>query len=302
VLRAEGESFVAARAELERTSDQPIYLGAAQSLVFTEDFAKTGIDEYILRFRQLPEYRKTIFVALTPENPEEFLNVKTENTPSVGFAVNNMITHLDASGESFHFNMANLLATYSSPNKCFLLHTFGIEKDKIRIIGYSVFDGGTYIGFIPVTETKGIVMLKARSPKFRFVVPYSGGTVSVIIDKSNKQVKASYKDGNIVFDIGFFIRTQQLYPNKDVKINSEQKAEIEQNLQRIILDELVKSIRQSQAFACDYLEFYTVFRITYPEEAKQIDWKQRYPDAIFNIKVTSDLDLTGNIDYSEKKQ
>jgi hypothetical protein len=51
VIKGVGKSLTEARSDLDRQLNKPIFLGAVQETIFTENFAKAGITEYIYRVR-----------------------------------------------------------------------------------------------------------------------------------------------------------------------------------------------------------------------------------------------------------
>ena len=70
-------------------------------------------------------------------------------------------------------------------------------------------------------------------------------------------------------------------------------------LEKIIEKEINDIILKSQKdFECDFLDFYNVFRIKYPDAAKDIDWNSEYSKAKFEVNAVVDLSAHGNIDYN----
>lgn len=297
-IKGEGKTFIEAREDLDRQSDQPVYLGATQSIIFTERFAYSGVEDYLIRVRQMPDYRKTLDVVVTSEDPEKLMEYQPENAPSVGFAIETTIQSLIDTGQTYHFSLGDILMTLASTNKCYLLHTIGLKTD-IAMTGYSVFDDGHCIGFIPIEQGKGILLLKSRDPKPYYSVQFIDGTASLRVWNVSRNIKPSYIDGKVVFDVSFDISSQVLSLSKSEKISEPARQDLASSLERKVMNDVSEAILTSERFGCDYLGFYTAFRITYPEQIKSMNWKEEYKKAVFNISVKAKVDLVSTVNYGE---
>jgi hypothetical protein len=94
IVQGAGENFAKARSEIDRELNKPVYLGAVQSLIMTEKMADNGIEEYAYRVRETAEYRKTMDMIITPDDPENILNFRPENSATVGFAIEDTLQNL----------------------------------------------------------------------------------------------------------------------------------------------------------------------------------------------------------------
>jgi len=108
-----------------------------------------------------------------------------------------------------------------------------------------------------------------------------------------------YKDGKVSFDVSLNIDSQVLSLSKNMKISEQTKQEIAASLERTILNDVSNAVTTAQNFGCDYLDFYTAFRIAYPNEIKGMDWKQQFQNARFNISVNAKLDIVSTVNYSD---
>lgn len=300
MVHAQGKTIVEARTNLDKQLEQPIFLGAVQTVILSEKMAKSGIAEYLIRLRQRPDYRKTVDVVVTMEEPQKLMEFKPKNQISIGFAVKSLFKSLVDTGETFHITLAMILGIMATQNDCYVLHTIGIGSN-LEMTGYSVFSKGKMMGFIPNEKGKGVVYFKTNDIRFEYELPYREGSVAVVIRNLEKNIKPKYKDAKVSFDVSFDLNAQLLYPQKGFKISESEKQQIIKNLQDMVLNELADAIRTSQQkFKCDYLNFYNSFRIAYPEEVKTMDWDKAYQKAEFRLKVSASLDLTSTIHYREE--
>ncbi len=298
VHKSEGPTFEEAREYLERKSNAPIYLGAVQCVIFTEKMAYNGIEEYIYRIRQIPEYRKTLEVVVTPEKPEDLFKANTGNKDYVGFAIEDLLETLVDEGHCIHLSLAKLFEKLASPYKCYFVPTIGLRDNELALIGYSVFYDGICKGFIPAEESEGLILLKAEKPVGTFTVPYKENSFTIETHMTQRNTDVAYENGQIIFNIEYACDATLLYLKHNVSVTEDVTREIRMELEKILLKEISDTIIRSQTeFGYDYLYFYNDFRIEYPDVAKNIDWLQQYPNVQFNIEVSADLDTTGKLDY-----
>lgn len=298
ILKSEGANYTEAREDLDRKADKPIYLGAVNTVVLTQNLAYYGIKEYMFRLRQITDYRKTVDVVITPERPEDLLNVKPEHASGVGMAIEDTLQSLVNTGQTFHMNLGDILEALASPVSCYLLATIGIRDDEIALIGYSAFDDGQCIAFIPIEQAQGIVMLKAKDPRRDYTVPCKNGHVTIHTRIRKKSIKPSFANGKISYKLHFYIDAELLYPANNIPITEEMDKQIALDLKDMMKKEVEFTIKQArEEYECDYLGFSTSFRIRYPEEFKKMDWEKEFPKAEFAIDLTIDHESVGNLDY-----
>ena len=300
ILRSEGATFTDAREDLERKSNVPIYLGADQCIVLTQKMADNGIEQYMYRLRQIPEYRKTVDVVVTSEKPEDLLNAKTQNDQQVGFSIEDTLQTLVDEGHCIHFSLAELLEALAAPNKCYFTPTIGLRDNEIALTGYSVFYGGICKGFIPAEEAEGLIIMRAENPRGTFDVPYMDNCFTVETYMTKRNINAVYENGQIIFNLEYGCDAMIQYLKKDMAVTYEVTREVRKELEKMLLKEIYDTIIKSKALGYDYLNFYNVFRIKYPDVAKSIDWLNEYPNAEFNIDIVVNLDTTGNLDYNPR--
>ena len=301
VLKSEGTDFTEAREDLDRKSSNPNYLGGDQCVILTENMAYSGIEEYMYRLRQIPDYRKTLDVVVTPEKPEDLLNANTGNKELVGFVIEDTLQTLVDSGYCVHLSLADLLEALASPYKCYFMPTIGLRDKEIALIGYSVFYGGICKGFIPIEESEGLIIMRAKNPSGTFTIPYKDNRITVETHMTKRNTDVDYIDGKITLNIKYECDAMLLYLDKNIAVTDEvtqrASADLEKTLEKEISDTILKS---QKTFGYDYLNFYNAFRIKYPDAAKNIDWLHLYPNAQFNVDVIVDLDTNGKLDYNPR--
>lgn len=298
-LKSEGKSFADARTDLDNKSNKPIYLGAVQSVILTQKMVEDGIEEYLYRLRRIPDYRKTLKVVVTKEKPEDLLNANTENNELLGFALEDLLMSSIDLGEIVAFSLTDILDIINSPNKAYFVPEVGLEDKQTIITGYTIFYHDKTIGFIPIEESKGLLIIDSDKPILREAVPYQNNQYSIEARFSKRKNEVLYQDDQIIFTLKYKCKATLWYIEHNEAVTKQKMdgiaKEFEQILEKSLQDEISKS---QDEFGCDYLKFYTFFRIKYPQLAKQLDWKEEFINVKFNVDVTVTLEMSGNINYN----
>jgi len=297
VIHGGGATFVEAREALERQSDQRIYLASVQNVIFTETILYSGIEHYLYRFRQNPEYRKRAMVAATGEKPEDLFSAASEHNTLVGLAINDTIESLVDTGQLYHFTMGDVLEALACPCKGYLIPRVSLVGQDVAADGYCVMYGGICKGYIPIDEGKFIVYVQGKAPPFHYAIPYEENSITVEIRLKKNPTKVDYRDGQIKFCLDMVCQADLLYMKDDFAMDAAAMEEIEEKLERQLTAEFRNIVHASQkVYGVDYLRFHEAFHIHYPDEYKQVDWKAAYPEAEIAVDVAVELG-GGNIDY-----
>lgn len=299
-VESHGKTIPEARENLDRQLDKQPYLSAVRTVILTEDFAKEDLVEYLYRLRADELYRKKAITVTTKEELEKLFETCNEKDLSVGFSIDDILTTLDETGESFSRTTSRLLENLSSKYTGFLIPCIALQKKETSLIGYSVVNGSKVTGFIPVEETKGLIYLKADKPKFYYVVPYEDNKLTIIASQKKRETKPSYKDGKISFDINFDFDAKLMYGDKKTPYNFDDvaNAEVTETLTEILKKQINEAVEQAQTeFKCDYIQLDDEFRIKYPAEFEKMDWEEEFQKASINVDVKVKLSGTWMMDY-----
>jgi len=299
-IKAHGKTLAEAKKNLNEKLNRQIYFSGVRAVIFTENFANQYLVEYLYRFRADENYRKKIQTVITKDDPEIMFTTIQEKEASVGFAVEGLIESLDESGMSFSRTTMRLIENISSGYTGILMSCVGLKEKEIALTGYSVIDIDKITGFIPVEESKAIVLLKADKPKLTYTVLYNGINFTIEVEIKKRKITASYKDGQIGFDLKCDFDAKVLYGDQKTPYNFEDKAnkEVTEILKDMLLKELYDAIERGLVeYKCDYFQFDDEFRIRYPAEFKNMDWKSEFPESIITINVSVVLSTTHMMDY-----
>lgn len=296
VIRSEGATYAEARRALNVKTDSPIYLGTVRATVLTEGLARNGIDEYMFRMENMPDYRKTLDIITTRSPAAEFMSAKTDNSASVGDSVRTTLESLKQEGKSLEYKAGDVLQ-FMYAGYCFVLPNMDILDGEATLTGYSIFHDAKYIDFIPLEESKGVVWLLGDNIRRLYTVPFGSGHLATVeVDKIKREIKPKFSDGQVSFDVRFSFDSKVQYLDSYLRFGKPLQTEVKQNLLVLLADDISAAITKSQQLYCDYMGFKEKFRVSYPSEVEQLDWESAYADAAFTITVETTLDPGGSID------
>ena len=302
VVKGQGESFAEARHDLDKMLNKPVYLGAVQSLIMTDNLVDHGLEEYMYRVREIGEYRKTMDMIVTPDNPEHLLSIQPENSPTIGFSIEDTLQNLLEQGVTFHMSLADVLQKLCAHNKGYLLSTLGIKLEQISLLGYTIFNGGQRIGYIPYEDARGIVFVilggEKRTPKFLYVVNVGENVYTLETSMKSNVIKAGWDGSRASFTVNTDFEAKLLYQSFASPVTPEVEKQIKTGLSDQLLADVTQAIQTSVGYGCDYLYFSEPFRITYPSVYDQVDWDSTFTNADFAVNINVALKEHEAYDYS----
>ncbi len=301
IVKSEGRTYSEAREDLDRKMDKPVFLGAVQTVILTERLARYDIEEYMLRLRQLTDYRKTVHVVVTTEDPTTLLTGTTEHAESIGFAVDQTLSSLVDTGQLHLVSLMDVLQRLSSSYKQYILPTIDSIDQEPCYTGYSVFSGGMKTGFIPAAECKSIEYMQTNNAVALYTVPYGETRATMEVRLAKKKIVPRYVDNKAIFDVTLGFKATLQYPEQAKAVSDDEMAVLQATLQTMLEQEFAEMFRKSQTeYKFDCFRLWSPFRIAYPEEAKQINWSIDYQKASLNLSISVKLSPSGMVDYSEK--
>lgn len=303
ILHGKGASPIEARDDLNRSSDNPIYVANARIVIFTNNIANKGIEEYILRSRGETDFRKTMDIVTTNSSPPQILQDMPENDISIGFSIEDTLEGLTKDGTNLSVVLGDVLNMIAQKNISYAMPNIDFINNENTLTGYSIFKENKKIGSILAQERRGLIFLIGKNPKFRYIVKYKDADVGVLVELRKKSLKPIIENEKLKFDLNLEFEGEITFVDKLVGISDEDKEIINEDLKNLIQKDIQQTIDKSQKeFKCDYLYFYKYFKIYYPDEFKKINWNDRYSNAQINIDIKTNTKAAGMYEINPKSK
>jgi len=296
-----GKTFIDARKNLDSKLDKPVFLGTTRALVLTERMAKNGITAYMFRMQSLVEYRKAVGIITTREELDTLFDVRPENNDAIGYALEETIETLSSKGTAVYVTSSEILEWLYSQNTGFIIPNFDVRDEHLSLTGYTAFENGEYAGFIKSCEANGILWFLNDRAQMRYIVPIGDNEATVQAKLKKREIVPEYSEGSVSFDISFELDSCIKYLSEDIKLSEEELEEVRRGLQKLVVEDLIFSIRQAKGFGCEYLGLDEKFRIEYPDEYKQLEWRDAFIRSEIRISVRSSIDPGGMMKLEEEE-
>lgn len=293
ILEGTGESLTQARDELERKSSMPIYLGANRVLTFTDRMASKGLEEYLNRARTQHDTRKSVRIITTSVDPKELLNAKTDNSASVGFAIDKMMESKVAEGSSFEVDIGSLLEALAVKKIGFLIPEIDIKDSDLTFTGYSVFKDTKKIGFIPAETRMGTVLFLKPKARFSYEIKTDSGKYTIETVLKDKKIKTHYENNQLNIKVNMSFTAELSYAEKKRTISNSEINELHKILEQMLKRGILQALETSQkAYGIDYLGIYRYFKASYGNYFNTINWEEIYCSA--NMDAEAEVTISAS--------
>jgi len=288
-VKAYGKDFEDARTYYETTIPFPDFLGAVRVVVFSQNFAKEGIEPYVNRIDHIFGYRKSLPIVISRESPRELFQTNVTNDLSVGFSIEDTLSHLEKEGVALYPKVKDILVDIALGQVGYIIPFISKENNTIVLLGYAVMKDSKLIDIIDIKKSNGLLCILSPKATILQAVPHPGNKnndISIKTTLKKRRIKISYIDNKINIDIKMDFSTQIQYlhyiepiTDKDIKM-----------LENILADEIKNSItsiiyKSQKEYKSDIFEFASFFRADNPQIFKKINWEKEYPYANLNVEV-----------------
>lgn len=299
ILIGEGKSFVEARNSYLRKSPDDVFLGAVRAVVFSDNYAKNGIEEYLNRIRGTREYRKTLSLFTTNTALEKLFDANALNTDNVGFDIEHSSSQLSGNGIDYQRTIANILEDMQVEHTGYLLNNLDSIGNRLDETGYSVFKENKKVGLIPVDKVKGNNYILINNADGDYAIDFEGVTISLTPTLENRKIAVSYDNENITFNIEVSLKCEIINTSKMIKIDNKKMKELEGKISDKVKEDISDAIETSQTkYGCDYLYFYKYFRAKYNSDFKSMNWNEKYKSAEFKVDVKAKVKPGNMINFN----
>lgn len=302
-LMGAGKNLAEARQALDMQMDKPLFLGTIRALVITERAAANDLAEYLFRLRENQEYRQKVNIAIIRDDPQALTEAKSEADQPIGFVIDDTIYTGQKNGHTCAVTTEKYVDDILT-RRGFIVHHIGLtDNQQVKLDGYSVFRDAKLVGFIPMENTRGLsYLLSEHQPMWVYRLPTAAGSMTMEVDLGHRNIKPSYQDGRIRFQVQLSFKATIQYTS-DVSlfpINKQDLQKYADNLNQMLSQEIMATIEQSQnQFKSDYLNFGEAFRLAYPDEFERMDWLLEYPKAEIEVGSSVNISVSKKIDIEK---
>ncbi|WP_432405212.1 Ger(x)C family spore germination protein [Wukongibacter sp. M2B1] len=301
-----GKDFEQARLDFEKQNSFPLFLGASKTVIFGEKFAKEGIEPYVNRIDKFYDFRKTLLPVVSRETPKELFKIKVEESISVGFLIDDIISNLKEKKMTVYSDIGEILSDTTLEGIGYMLPYVGTEYGSIKYLGLAVMKNSRLVGIIDMEDTDGILYLLADKPVLTeslFSAEEKNNKYSLRTAVKKRRIKTYYKDGRVSIKVDLNIKAEMRYQYYLKPISDGEIKKIEDKVSKKIKNDILNIFKRSQdEFKCDIFHFLKYFRADHPKIYKQIKWEDAYPEANIEVNIKTKIINLGLMDPNAKKK
>lgn len=293
-LQAKGETFEAARVRYDANAPYKIFLGATRVVLFGHDFAENGIESYLNRIDSLYDYRKTLLPAITEGTTSELFTVHTDKDISIGFLVDNILSHYKRESKAICPNIGDLLSSIAFGHEGFLIPLIGLADNEIAYLGLCVFKDAKLIDTIPIDKTKPLLYLLTLNPNTIELITDSlvpKNKYSYRVSLKKRKITTDFENGTVIVNIHLQLHGELRYQYYIMELTDEitkrHEALISKNVQRDIENIITRAQRD---FEIDIFGFGLLFRAEHYSLFQELHWEDAFITA--KVHVTVDTKIT----------
>lgn len=323
IVSQSGETVMDAVSTLEDIVPREIHWRHTYVLVFGEQMARAGLDNAIDYFFRSTLARETTWVVVARGKAEDVLNshsqLETTSAQSVGELIdkgtgprvklkdlvvlasdqtNTVLpgVELTPSGNPQGQGMLENLPGQTGNSQATTLHA------EITLIGAGVFKGDKLVGWLNMTETRGLLWLKSQVQKGEITVnspAQPGKKISISITRSSTRIKPYYDGQNVRFDVRVRAEGELVEEQSKVKLSDPKVyAALEEGMARRIQSVMGQTLDAAQnRYKEDIAGFGQAFYGNYKKDwaTLQNSWDNTFASSDINIDVRADIRRTGLI-------
>lgn len=303
---AEGKYFEGARAAYNSKLPLEVFLGAKRALIFSEAYAKTGIESYIKRYYNSQEFRNSALTTVCRESMKEFYSGMVENDISAGYAVEDTIKYLSDKGAALYKTVQEINSDINFGDIGYLLPYVVKNQNTIEYIGLAAMKDSKLAGVIKREDSSGFLYILSKKASTMIPVPHPKNKNNMISIKSNlskRKIKTTFENNEVNIYIDLRFSSQLAYTYKIEPVSEEDMNKIKDKVLEKIKNDVLKALERSQnEFESDVFGFGRYFKAQNIKTYREINWKEEYLKAKFHVNVNTKITNTNLIDINAKVQ
>ena len=281
-----GDSIFDAVRQVTHKTGNRLFISHNQAVIFGNDIAQEGLQEYIDFFLRAHEMRPTALILVAEDRASDILDAKPETEK---FPAMNIAKLVDTYGFTSHFyevNMKDFASCLMSPTTAPLVPLVSIVKEKdcmdIYVSGMVAFKKGKMIGKLNHDEVRGLlwVLGKVKSGVLIVPSPDEQGKAVLEIVRVKSKVTPEIKDGSIVMHIKIKEESSLSEQTTAENLATDKAFEkIQEATAEVIRQEIMAAIDKSRELNADIFGFGEMLHKKYSSKWKTLkdNWDEIYP-------------------------
>ncbi|WEK54147.1 MAG: Ger(x)C family spore germination protein [Candidatus Cohnella colombiensis] len=290
ILSKEGSDVAEALSKMKRETARDLDFGHTRILLFSDELAKQGIEQYLDLFMRREEFQNNAWIAIGKGSTKDILQAKPEVPQSVNdYWVDVFSQAGSESMEILPIYLYQFNSYIQEPGKTPFAMEITMQEggNQLRLADLGLFRKGKMVGTLTPVETAYLQLISGNRLR----------SSSLTIDKRNYTTlkyhsKKKITGEGIKLDMSFQLELDENPSSKFVSLAEMHKLEAE--IADQIESNVIGLIKKLQELKLDPVGFGEKYRIKHGGELQEEEWLERiFPEMSLQIKVTVNLERKG---------
>lgn len=291
--------------------DRKLYFPHNQIIVFSEEVAKKGINEYLDIFARDPEFRHNVYVMVSRAEVASVFDTKSELEKVPGLNISQLAEAQAATSQASVVTLQEFMGRLVSKTTSPIASVLDVSElsggNTALLTGTSIFKKDKLAGYLNKEETRGMLWAtgKIRSGIVVVACPEGQGKASLEIIQASGKISPLIKEYKLGIKVTVDIEANL---GSQMCMGDITKQEDLEKLEKIMTDEVEKeilaSLKKARELNTDIFGFGSEISKRYPKVWKEIEneWDQYFQDIEVIIDIKAKLRRTGLLAKQIKPQ
>ncbi|MCS1351391.1 Ger(x)C family spore germination protein [Mechercharimyces sp. CAU 1602] len=282
----QGDTLNTAFSDIQKQTNQNLFLGHAQLLVFGEEVAKDGIQELMDGLRRHPDIRRRMWPMVVRGKAKEVLELKPKLDLVPSMYIRDLIEAGVREGWMGDVTLGDVYNRISNPATNPLINQFEIKEGKIKWTGLALFNPQSkVVGTLDSIESAILIQIRSHRTGEVIEVPYQDGKVIFRADRIDSKSKMGLKKKQVtikdhVIVEGVILEKTCTTDLEKTAVLSDVEKKISEKYHEVSTGLMTKLQRE---FRSDGYIYGDTIRARYPRIWRQIVWEKAFTEADIDI-------------------
>jgi spore germination protein KC len=297
-VSSRGNSIFDAVRQITHKTGNRLFISHNQAVIFGNDIAAEGLQEYIDFFLRAHEMRPTALILIAEDRASDVLNAKpeTEKFPAINIA--KLVETYGFTSNFYKVNMKDFASCLMSATTAPIAPLVSIIQDDegkdVYVSSMVAFKKGKMVGKLNHNEVRGLLWIlgKVKSGVIIVSSPNEQGKAVLEIIRAKSKVTPEIKDGKIVMYIKITEESSLSEQTTTENLATNEALEkIQKATAEVIRQEVMAAFDKSIEINADIFGFGEMLHKKYSKEWKTLkdNWDEIYPTIKLNINVETKI-------------
>lgn len=281
-----------------------LFFSHNEVIIFGEDLAESGIDNYMDFFLRYRESRLLQWVLISKQPASEILDIKPDLETTPGRNIGELIKSEQEISQVPAIDLREFASRLMSKTTAPIAPIIEASKEDNKKITYvsetAVFKKDKMIGVLNKEETQGLLwgINKIKDGVITVAAPNDKGKVNIVTTHAKSKITPEIKDNeaSIKIEIKQEGELQEQTTSEDMA-NPKVLAVLEKSEEDAIKKEVMLAIKKSRELNADIFGFGEIMYQHYPKQwiKMEKDWDKIYENINVDVSVNAKIRRTGRI-------